>query len=80
MRAHLRYTQILASEQVAALGLIRQTRRDGSALPLLRGPLSMDGEASEISPPPLLGEHSAEILREIGLPTTTSSDSRLQAS
>jgi CoA:oxalate CoA-transferase len=63
------YTQILASEQVAALGLIQQTsRRDGSALPLLRGPLSLDGEASEVrSAPPLLGEHTAEVLREIGL-------------
>jgi crotonobetainyl-CoA:carnitine CoA-transferase CaiB-like acyl-CoA transferase len=63
------YTQILASEQVAALGLIRNTtRRDGSALPLLRGPLSLDGEASEVrSVPPLLGEHTAEVLREIGL-------------
>lgn len=62
------YAQALASEQVAALGLVQQSRRrDGSALPLLRGPLSLDGEASEIlSPPPLLGEHTAEVLQGMG--------------
>jgi crotonobetainyl-CoA:carnitine CoA-transferase CaiB-like acyl-CoA transferase len=63
-----RYTQAFATPQVQALGMIRQvSRRDGTNLPLLRGPLSVDGEASEISVrPPLLGEQSAEILREIG--------------
>jgi CoA:oxalate CoA-transferase len=63
-----RYSQVFASAQVEALGLIRQnTRRDGSTLPLLRGPLSVDGTASEIyARPPLLGEQSADILREIG--------------
>jgi CoA:oxalate CoA-transferase len=63
-----RYSQVFASPQVEALGLIRQTtRRDGSPLPLLRGPLTVDGEASDISArPPLLGEQSADILREIG--------------
>ena len=62
------YSQALASQQVAALGLVQQTRRrDGSALPLLRGPVSLDGEASEIlAPPPLLGEHTAEVLHKIG--------------
>jgi CoA:oxalate CoA-transferase len=64
----LDYTHAFASDQVTALGLVRHgRRRDGSELPLLRGPLSLDGEASEItSPPPLLGEHTADVLHEIG--------------
>ncbi|MGF6834144.1 CoA:oxalate CoA-transferase [Paenarthrobacter sp. TE4293] len=63
------YAQALASEQVAALGLVQhRRRRDGSDLPLLRGPLSLDGQASEIlAPPPLLGEHTAQVLMERGM-------------
>jgi CoA:oxalate CoA-transferase len=65
------YTQAFATEQVAALGMVQQLqRRDGSALPLLRGPLSLDGEPSEIScPPPLLGEHTSAVLAELGFST-----------
>jgi CoA:oxalate CoA-transferase len=63
-----RYSQAFATPQVEALGLIQsEQRRDGSALPLLRGPLSVDGEPSVVaSVPPLLGQHTAEVLRELG--------------
>jgi CoA:oxalate CoA-transferase len=62
------YSQALASAQVTALGVVEQShRRDGSVLPLVRGPLSLNGQASEIlSAPPLLGEHTADILAGIG--------------
>ncbi|RFA18826.1 CaiB/BaiF CoA transferase family protein [Subtercola boreus] len=62
------YTQAFGSAQVEALGLVVQTeRRDGTALPLVRGPLSFDGQASGIaSVPPLLGEHTADVLGEYG--------------
>lgn len=63
------YSEALDTDQARALGIVQHVQRsDGSDLPLLRGPISIDGAAPTISsPPPLLGEHSAMVLTELGL-------------
>jgi CoA:oxalate CoA-transferase len=65
----LNYEQVFQDPQVRHLDMIRQTvRRDGSALPLLRGPISLDGVAPEITkPPPALGEDTRAVLDGLGL-------------
>ncbi len=59
---------VASSEQTQALGLLQHIEHPG--IPELRLPalpLSFDRErATHASPPPLVGEHSAEILEEIG--------------
>ena len=65
----LNYHQVFQDPQVRHLDMVRQiTRRDGSALPLLRGPITVDGVAPGIhKAPPALGEDTRAVLDGLGL-------------
>ncbi|WP_217131692.1 CaiB/BaiF CoA transferase family protein [Leucobacter chinensis] len=64
----LTYPQVFELEHTAALGMIhRAERADGTTLPLLRGPLNVAGSPTGVHrAPPLLGEHTREVLLELG--------------
>lgn len=63
------YEQAFTDPQVQALEMVQHTRRtDGSELPLLRGPLSIDGTATPVrKAPPALGEDTRAVLESLGL-------------
>lgn len=63
------YAQVFADPQVQHLDMVTHvTRHDGSDLPLLRGPLSVDGVPTAIrKAPPALGEDTVAVLEELGL-------------
>ncbi len=63
------FGQVFDDPQVKHLDMVQElTRADGSILPLLRGPLSLDGAALGIrKAPPALGENTLEILETLGL-------------
>ncbi len=63
------YAQVFEDAQVKHLDMVRHvTRADGSDLPLLRGPLSIDGVAPSIrKAPPALGEDTRAVLDALGL-------------
>jgi CoA:oxalate CoA-transferase len=62
------YDQVFEDEQVKALEMVQTVdREDGSPLPLVRGPLSINGRPTRVkSAPPQLGGDTQEVLREIG--------------
>jgi crotonobetainyl-CoA:carnitine CoA-transferase CaiB-like acyl-CoA transferase len=63
------YAQVFEDAQVQHLDMVQHvTRADGSDLPLLRGPVSIDGVAPSIrKAPPALGEDTREVLAALGL-------------
>jgi CoA:oxalate CoA-transferase len=63
------YAQAFADPQVVHLDMVQHLARpDGSDLPLLRGPLSVNGVATPISKaPPGLGEDTLSVLTALGL-------------
>ncbi|MBX3088200.1 MAG: CoA transferase [Cryobacterium sp.] len=63
------YGQVFEDPQVKHLEMIQKVQRaDGSDLPLLRGPISIDGKAPEVrKAPPALGEDSLAVLAGLGL-------------
>jgi crotonobetainyl-CoA:carnitine CoA-transferase CaiB-like acyl-CoA transferase len=65
----LNYQQVFDDPQVRHLHMVRHlTRHDGTALPLLRGPISVDGVAPGIhKAPPALGEDTRAVLDRLGL-------------
>ncbi len=61
------YAEVFADPQVAAVDMVRTViRYDGTKLPLLRGPLSVNGEPTPVhKAPPALGEDTREILKKL---------------
>jgi CoA:oxalate CoA-transferase len=63
------YAQAFADPQVKALDVVQRVQRsDGSSLPLVRGPLSVDGRPTPVrKAPPALGEDTRAVLDRLGL-------------
>lgn len=63
------YAQAFADPQVQHLDMVQTVHRsDGSVLPLLRGPVSVNGRAPQVSKaPPALGQDTLLVLEGLGL-------------
>jgi crotonobetainyl-CoA:carnitine CoA-transferase CaiB-like acyl-CoA transferase len=63
-----RLDEVIADPALAGLGLVRTVSHPTwGPMELLAGPLDMEGhDETAVGPPPLLGEHTDEILRGIG--------------
>lgn len=63
------YAEAFADPQVTAVDMVRTVNRcDGTELPLLRGPLSVNGEPTPVrKAPPALGEDTRKILEDLAL-------------
>jgi crotonobetainyl-CoA:carnitine CoA-transferase CaiB-like acyl-CoA transferase len=60
--------EVFTDPHVAAVGLVEAVAHPAGALRLVGSPLLVDGERRPIRrPPPLLGEHTEEILKALGL-------------
>jgi len=72
------YDQVFNDEQVKALGMVVETQRtDGTRLPLVRGPLSINHEPTPITKnPPALGADTDEVLAGYGLTAAQIADLR----
>jgi crotonobetainyl-CoA:carnitine CoA-transferase CaiB-like acyl-CoA transferase len=56
------YPALVTDPQVVHNALIQWTQSDLAALPMLRNPVRLEGNATRMTPPPRLGQHSREIL------------------
>ena len=67
--------QVFDDAQVQALGLVQSVPYPGGATRLVRGPIWVDGQPPAIwGHPPSLGEHSREVLSELGYDERTIGD------
>jgi crotonobetainyl-CoA:carnitine CoA-transferase CaiB-like acyl-CoA transferase len=68
--------QVLTSRQVGALGLLREQHAPGLAYQSIGPPFQLDGPLAYPAAAPDLGQHSAQILTELGLDPATVSELR----